>query len=98
MRPWTQFRYPLFLSQGEPGSKDVYKAVLAALDAGYRHFDTAEVYKTEEDIGKAVAEKIKAGEVKREELFLTTKVKKLKVDNFTRNIYLNKTWVGIKIN
>lgn len=60
--------------QGLPGSGEVKDAVSAALDAGYRLIDTAEVYRTEEDIGKAVAEKIQQGDLKREELFITTKV------------------------
>ncbi|KAI5746771.1 hypothetical protein M8J77_007302 [Diaphorina citri] len=60
--------------QGEPGSGDVKNAVLAAIDAGYRHIDTAEVYQTEGDIGEAIKEKINSGDIKREELFITTKV------------------------
>lgn len=42
----------------------------AALDAGYRYFDTAAFYKNEEEIGRAVQE----SGVKREELFLASKV------------------------
>ena len=49
---------------------DAYKAVLTALNAGYRHIDTAQVYGNEEMIGKA----IKDSKVQREEIFLTTKV------------------------
>ena len=46
------------------------KSVLAALDAGYRHIDTAEFYFNEESVGKALAK----SPVPREEIFLTTKV------------------------
>ncbi|KAL1460815.1 hypothetical protein WDU94_012758 [Cyamophila willieti] len=60
--------------QGTPGSGEVKAAVLAAIDAGYRHIDTAEVYLTEEDIGEAIKEKIAQGDIKREELFVTTKL------------------------
>jgi len=49
---------------------DAYKAVLTALNGGYRHIDTAQVYGNEEMIGQA----IKDSKVKREEIFLTTKV------------------------
>ena len=45
-----------------------------AIDAGYRHFDTAAIYLNEKDVGRAVNEKIKAGDIKREEIFITTKV------------------------
>lgn len=46
------------------------ESVLAALDAGYRHIDTAEFYFNEESVGKALAET----PVPRGEIFLTTKV------------------------
>lgn len=49
---------------------DAYKAVLAALEAGYRHIDTAAIYDNEEMVGKA----IKDSKVKREDIFLTTKL------------------------
>lgn len=45
-------------------------AVRAALDAGYRSIDTAEIYGNEEGVGKA----IKASGVPRGDLFLTTKL------------------------
>ncbi len=44
-------------------------AVLNAIDAGYRLFDTAELYGNEQAVGNA----IKKSEVPREELFITTK-------------------------
>lgn len=47
----------------------------AALQAGYRHIDTAAVYNTEVTIGKVLKKWIDAGRVKREELFIVTKVK-----------------------
>jgi len=49
-------------------------AVRVALDAGYRHIDTAQNYYNEEEIGEAMEEKINAGVVKRDDIFLTTKV------------------------
>lgn len=50
--------------------EEVYNAVLAALEIGYRHIDTATLYRNEEAIGRA----IKASGVPREELFITTKL------------------------
>ena len=41
-----------------------------ALEVGYRHIDTAQIYGNERDVGAA----IKASGVKRDEIFLTTKV------------------------
>lgn len=52
-------------------SGDVAKAsVKAALDAGYRHLDTAAAYGNEESVGEG----IKASGVKRSDLFVTTKL------------------------
>lgn len=45
-------------------------AVLAAIEAGYRHIDTAQVYFNEKEVGQAVAK----SPVPREELFITTKI------------------------
>ena len=49
--------------------KECYEAVRYAIEAGYRHIDTALVYKNEVSVGKA----IKDSNLKREELFVTTK-------------------------
>ncbi len=45
-------------------------AVHYALQAGYRHIDTAKIYANEQDIGQALAE----SKVPREEIFVTTKL------------------------
>ncbi|XP_059058956.1 aldo-keto reductase AKR2E4-like [Achroia grisella] len=59
----------------EPVKDDsVQKAVEWAIDAGYRHIDTARIYETEQQIGEAIKKKIAEGTVKREELFITTKL------------------------
>ncbi|XP_068623931.1 uncharacterized protein [Battus philenor] len=50
------------------------QAIFWAIEAGYRHIDTAEYYRNEEEIGKGIADAIKGGLVTREELFITTKV------------------------
>lgn len=53
---------------------DCIKSVRAAIQCGYRHIDTALLYNNQEDVGQAIKDSIAAGEVKREELFITTKV------------------------
>lgn len=48
-------------------------AVTAAIDAGYRHVDTAEVYQNEVGVGRAVNAALNAG-LGRDDLFVTTKL------------------------
>ena len=48
--------------------------VLDAIDVGYRLFDTAAVYGNETAVGEAIAEAIAMGKVKREDLFITSKL------------------------
>nr|CAW30924.1 putative aldo-ketose reductase 1 [Papilio dardanus] len=50
------------------------EALSYAIDIGYRHIDTAHLYRVEPEIGQVVKQKIKEGVVKREDLFITTKV------------------------
>jgi diketogulonate reductase-like aldo/keto reductase len=49
-------------------------ATKAALEAGFRHFDCAERYRNEAAVGDAMQEMFKAGVVRREEVFVTTKL------------------------
>jgi diketogulonate reductase-like aldo/keto reductase len=50
------------------------EAVKAAIAAGYRSLDTAFIYGTEPAVGRAIAAKIADGTVRREELFVTSKL------------------------
>ena len=49
-------------------------ATKAALDAGFRVIDTAERYRTEKEVGEAMQEVFKAGAIKREDVFVITKL------------------------
>lgn len=63
--PWLGFG--VFKTQE---GAQVEQAIADALEAGYRSIDTAAIYGNEEGVGRAVA----ASGLKREELFITTKV------------------------
>ncbi|XP_044760454.1 aldo-keto reductase family 1 member A1-like isoform X2 [Coccinella septempunctata] len=53
---------------------EIERAVNTALQEGYRHIDTAFNYNTEEPIGRVIQKWIEEGRLKREELFITTKL------------------------
>lgn len=50
--------------------RECSNAVRMALDIGYRHIDTAQMYKNEREIGEALS----VSNVPREDIFLTTKI------------------------
>ncbi|CAG2174347.1 unnamed protein product [Oppiella nova] len=61
------------------GSKEftrdlVYKTVKNGIDAGFRHIDSAYFYGSEPEVGSAIIEKIAEGKIKREDVFVTTKI------------------------
>lgn len=53
---------------------EVYQAVRSAIKIGYRHIDCAPIYMNEEEIGKALKDAFTEGDVKREELWITSKL------------------------
>jgi alcohol dehydrogenase (NADP+) len=50
------------------------KIIIEAIKQGYLLIDTAELYKTQTVVGKAVNQCIKDGIVKRDDIFIQTKV------------------------
>ncbi len=53
---------------------EVNRAVREAIVAGYRHFDCSPIYENEAEVGQALKEAIRAGDVRREELWITSKL------------------------
>jgi len=52
----------------------VQNMIKDAIDVGYRHVDTAYIYNDEVEVGQAINEQITNGKIKREDIFVTTKV------------------------
>lgn len=57
-----------------PDLDDTVRATKAALEIGFRRFDCAERYRNEEAVGEAFQEVLRRGSVKREEIFIGTKL------------------------
>ncbi|MGZ3606255.1 MAG: aldo/keto reductase [Thermodesulfobacteriota bacterium] len=57
-----------------PDPTETKKAVKAALEVGFRQFDCAERYRNEKEVGEAMKEVLREGKIKREELFVGTKL------------------------
>ncbi|XP_060076814.1 aldo-keto reductase family 1 member A1-like [Ylistrum balloti] len=68
-------KMPVFgLGTWQSKSEEVKTAVRTALDVGYRLIDTAFNYQNEDLIGEVLEEYLKTDRVKREDLFITTKL------------------------
>ncbi|MDB5688050.1 MAG: dehydrogenase [Rhizorhabdus sp.] len=77
-------RFPIHHGQGSlpaagfgtliPDPVETTQSVKAALDVGFRHFDCAERYRNEAAVGEALREAWSGGAVRRDEVFVTTKL------------------------
>ena len=54
-------------------AEDTYRVVSEALQVGYRHIDTAQMYRNEAQVGEALEAAMNGG-IQREDLFITTKL------------------------
>lgn len=66
---------------------DARRMVLEALRIGYRHIDTAWIYKNEKAVGDGIADAVAEGIVARDEIFVTTKIW---VEHFHRDALLRQ--------
>lgn len=57
-----------------PDPTDTLRATRTAIEVGFRQFDAAERYRNEEAVGQAIQATLQNGTVKREDLFIATKL------------------------
>lgn len=72
-----------------PDGEEAYQAVSYALEVGYTHIDTAQVYQNEASVGRAIAD----SSLSRKDIFLTTKIW-----NSNRSYDLAKTSIDGSLN
>ena len=57
-----------------PDAAETFRATRDALEAGFRHLDCAERYRNEREVGEALQAGLAAGQITREDIFVTTKL------------------------
>jgi hypothetical protein len=57
-----------------PDPIDTKRAITVALEAGFRQFDSAERYRNEKEVREAMQEVFKERKIKREDVFIATKL------------------------
>ena len=62
------------LGTWQASGTEVYHSIKSAITLGYRHIDCASVYNNQKDVGRAFTDAFREGLVKREELFVTSKL------------------------
>uniref|UniRef100_A0A1B6KCP1 NADP-dependent oxidoreductase domain-containing protein n=1 Tax=Graphocephala atropunctata TaxID=36148 RepID=A0A1B6KCP1_9HEMI len=75
----------------------VQNAIIAAVEAGYRHIDTAYNYYNEKAIGKALKTLFDSGKIKREELFITSKLPRTAMRPNLVEEYINRCLTDLQL-
>ena len=70
----------IFIYKSKPD--EVENAVKYGVEIGYRHIDCAWAYQNETEVGNGLAKVFQDGKVKREDLFVVTKVHNVLISSF----------------
>lgn len=76
---------------------EVGQAVREAIRIGYRHIDCAAIYGNEKEVGEALQSAFEAGEVRREELWITSKLWNTKHEKAKVRPALEKTLADLRL-
>ncbi|ODM90988.1 3-oxo-5-beta-steroid 4-dehydrogenase [Orchesella cincta] len=77
--------------------EELETAVNAALQAGYRHIDTAYMYANEHVIGRVLKQWLDSGKLKREELFIVTKLPPIGMTPEKVSLFLKKSLESLQL-
>ena len=76
----------IFVSDFQSLPDEISVAVDVALEVGYRHIDTASLYQNEAAIGNTLKKWFDSGKLKREDVFIVTKVSSAEKCTFHHDI------------
>jgi len=76
---------------------ELEQALDTALELGYRHIDTAWVYENEALIGKILKKWFDSGKIKREDLFITTKLPMVGVHPDRVELFIKKSLANLQL-
>lgn len=60
-----------------PVNHSLARAVQWALENGYRHIDTASLYRVEDEVGLGVRDYVRDNKANRQDIYVTTKVSRI---------------------
>jgi aldehyde reductase len=79
-------------------NEEVENALKIAIDLGYRNIDTAFTYRNQKGVGNAIKAKIQEGVIKREDIFVTTKLPGIGLRREDVEFFLKRSLADLQLN